>query len=313
LAHQPQSNSALKRTTLFTCSIYPDLTRVWYHFARRYTDEAKVTMLIYDCGGQLRREYFPGATIFRHRNTDHGTKIDHCLRDHAATPLLFLSDDDCFILDREAEPLAAERLLGHERAAALSFKPRGWWEWCLDGRRHPVMGSYSLVFKPEIIARENLSFRTRHTTDPRVRQGSGYYDTADHVNEALLTRGYDVLVPEVDIRQRLVRSYSAVSSGFVNFAKRRWLRSGYRISRPWRRWAGEFLRDDRKLEWACGVAATVRLHRLLFAEPPLFTDFGDYADLLELAQKHSEPDQAVRRTAMVTGYHDLLRTLEAAL
>jgi hypothetical protein len=270
-------------------------------------------VLIYDCGGRLRREYFPGATIIRHRNTDHGTKIDHCLRNHVATPLMFLSDDDCFILGRDAEPFAADALLGRDRAAALSYKPRGWWEWSLDGRSHPVMGSYSLVFKPSVVAREGLSFRTRATTDPRVRQGTGYYDTADYANEVLLTRGYEVVVPGPEMRHRLVQSYSAVSSGFVNFARRRWLRRDYRLRRPWPLLAGDLAQDTRKLEWACGVAATVRLHRLLFSEGPLFSGFPDYDELSALARGHVDPAEAERRKTMVDAYRELLRTLENAL
>ena len=41
------------RTTVFTCSIYPDLTRVWYPFARRVLDPEQVNVVIYDCGNRL--------------------------------------------------------------------------------------------------------------------------------------------------------------------------------------------------------------------------------------------------------------------
>ena len=67
----------MKRTTVFTCSIYPDLTRVWYHFVRRYTDASDVETVIYDCGSRLEQGHFPDARIVTHPNTDHGTKIDH--------------------------------------------------------------------------------------------------------------------------------------------------------------------------------------------------------------------------------------------
>ena len=114
----------MKRTTVFTCSIYPDLTRVWYHFVRRYTDPSAVTTVIYDCGSRLRAEHFPGARIVRHRNVEHGIKIDHCVRETVETPLLFLSDDDT------AQAMNAARKAGEkseriaEHAQALMTRQR---------------------------------------------------------------------------------------------------------------------------------------------------------------------------------------------
>jgi hypothetical protein len=301
----------VKRTTAFTCSIYPDLTRVWYHFVRRYTDPVEVATVVYDCGSRLRPEHFPGARIVRHSNTDHGRKIDHCVRRSAETPLVFLMDDDTFLLSERAEPAAAEALLGDDRAAVLSYKPRGWWELEVDGRRHPVMGSYSLVFKPEVFRREGLSFRTRPTDDPRIRNGDGYYDTADYANEQLLARGYEIVVPDDAVRAAMVRSFSAVSSGFVNFARRGLLSRGYRLTKSRAAWAAEIGASVRKLEWACGVAATVSLYRTIFEEAPLFEDFFGYDDLGEIADR-ADDDVRAEAVATVTGYRSLLETLEGA-
>lgn len=296
------------RTTVFTCSIYPDLTRVWYHYLRRAVDPAAVTTVIYDCGSRLRPEHFPGARIVGCRNHDHGRKIDHFLA-RADTPLVFLSDDDVFLLSAEAEPLAAEALLAAPRSAALSFKPRGWWSLQLDGKSWPLMGSYAVVVKPEVVLREGLSFRTRPTDDPAVRDGSGYYDTADHANRRLLELGYEVVVPAEDLRRGLVQSFAATSSGFVGFARRRLLGSGrYRLRRPRAAWAADLAASLPLLERACGVAAALHLHRLLFREPPRFGDFFGYDDLAALAETHAEPGKAA---AMVSGYRILLGELEA--
>lgn len=300
-----------KRTTVFTCSIYPDLTRVWYHFVRKYTDPADVTTVIYDCGSRLRPEHFPGAHILRHANRDHGSKIDHCVRETIETPLMFLSDDDTFILSDETEPAAAEALLSDERAAAYSLKPRGWWEWEIDGQSYPVMGSYSLVFKPDVFRKEKLSFRTRPTTDPRIGKGRGYYDTADFANEQLIRLGYRVLTPD-DGRKKMLRSYSAVSSGFVNFARRRWLQSAYAPAKPRQALAEELRRNIGTLERACGVAAARRLHRALFDETPRFDDFFDYDELADLALRFESPADRPRAVEMVAGYRELLRVLSEA-
>lgn len=302
----------MKRTTLFTCSIYPDLTRVWYHFARRYTDSSHLRYVIYDCGSKLEAEHFPDALIVRYRNLDHGRKIDDCVRKVVDTPLMFLSDDDAFLLSDRAEPLAAGALLDDERAAAVSFKPRGWWEFEIEGRRHPVMGSYSLVFKPEVIKKEGLSFRTRPTNEPDIREGSGYYDTADYANKQLLLKGYKIIVPEKETRGEMIRSYSAVSSAFVNFARRRWFGRQYRLTKPLNLLSQDIISDLRKLEWACGVSATVSLYRTLFSQRPRFDDFFAYDDLEELASGISELSVREKAINLVNGYRCLLTKLEEA-
>jgi hypothetical protein len=302
----------MKRTTVFTCSIYPDLTRVWYHFVRRYTDPSAVTTVIYDCGSRLRAEHFPGARIVRHRNVEHGIKIDHCVRETVETPLLFLSDDDTFILSEKTEPRAASALMDDERAAAFSYKPRGWWEWEIGAERHPVMGSYSLVFKPEIFRSEELSFKSRPTKDPRIGNDRGYYDTADWANEQLLNRGYRVVTIPDDERNGLLRSYSAVSSGFVNFARRRWFRDGYVLATSRDALETKLRASKRELERACGVAAARLLYRGIFDEPPAFDDFIDYDELLEIARALDAPEQRDDAVEMVDGYRKLFRTLQEA-
>ncbi len=298
----------MKRTTLFTCSIYPDLTRVWYHFAWRYMDSSHVQYVIYDCGSRLQKEYFPDALIVRYPNVDHGRKIDDCVRKVIDTPLMFLSDDDSFILSDQTEPVAARALLDDEMAAALTFKPREWWEFEIEGRRYPVMGSYSLVFKPEVIKKEGLSFRTRPTDEPDIRQGSGYYDTADYANKQLLMKGYKIIVPEKESRGEMVRSYSAVSSAFLNFTRRRWFNHEYRLSKPLRDWGEEIRSNLRKLEWACGVSAIVALYKKLFDEKPQFHDFFTYDDLRELVEDIDDGKQ--QAVEMVEGYRSLMERLE---
>jgi hypothetical protein len=308
----PEGCESMRRTTLFTCSIYPDLTRIWHHFARRYTDPSSVEIMIYDCGSRLRKEHFPDATIRRHPNVEHGKKIDHCIGSSIRTPLVFLSDDDSFILNQETEPLAAHALLSKAKAAGLSYKPRGWWTLDINGCSHPVMGSYSLVFKADVIRKEKLSFRTRPTGNPAIRNGSGYYDTADYANEQLLLRGYEVMVPEPEVRGKMVRSYAAVSNGFVNFARRRWYSKSYLLTRHRSDWSKIIQVDTRKMEWACGVAATIELYRRIFAEEPQFNDFFVYDDLEELANGVKDPSIRGQAINTVTEYRRLLAVLGEA-
>jgi hypothetical protein len=286
------------------------LTRVWHHFARRYTDPSSVDIVIYDCGSRLHDKHFSNALIKRHPNVDHGRKIDHCIGRIIKTPLVFLSDDDSFILNDETEPFAAHALLSEAKAAVLSYKPREWWSFSINGRSYPTMGSYSLVFKADVIRDEELSFRAQPTDNPAIRNGSGYYDTADYANEQLLLRGYEVLVPEPEVRGKMVRSYSAVSSGFVNFASRRW--KTYHLTKTRSGWSRIIERDARKMEWACGVAATMSLYRLVFGEEPQFNDFFNYDDLEEMANRNEDASTRELAVRTVAGYRRLLAVLEEA-
>jgi hypothetical protein len=279
---------AVSDTTIFTCSVYADLTRVWYHFVQRYTRRPRVSVLIYDCGARLTPTDFAGATIVRRPNLDHGRNIDHAVQ-VAVTPRMFLTDDDSFVVDARAEPTAA-RLLRPRRTAAVTFRPRTWWQFEIDGRHHPVMGTNALVFKPEIFRRERLSFRQRPASDPSIRNGlDGRYDTGDHANEALLRRGYAVVVPDATVREAMVVGYSGVSRGFLNFARPVRGTAGYRASSPPAGLAAEIVAhaSDRywpleKLRWACGIAAVIELHRRLFGEPR-FSDFLGWDDLGSVA------------------------------
>jgi hypothetical protein len=278
----------VRRTTLFTCSVYPDLTRVWYHFVRRYTTRRHVAVLIYDCGARLTAGHFPGATIVRRPNIEHGRNIDHAVR-ATVTPCMFLIDDDSFVIDARAEP-TADALLRTPTVAAVSFRPRTWWQLEIGGQAYAVMGTNALVFKPEIFRRERLSFRRRPATDPRIRNGvDGQYDTGDHANETLLRRGYAVVVPDAAVRDSMVLGYSGLSRGFRNFARLVPRTGRYRARAPRATLAADVVAyaTDRlwpleKLRWACGIVAIIDLHRRLFGEPR-FTDFFEWEDLAAVA------------------------------
>lgn len=298
----------MKRTTVFTCSIYPDLTRVWYHFIRKYTRGNDVDVLIFDCGSRLMGKHFPGARIQKFKNVEHGKKIDDCVSNEIATPYVFLLDDDCFLVNDEAEPFGAQKLESEKQMAAFSYKPRGWWNWQISGNEYPVMGSYAVLFKPDVIRKEKLSFASRPTTDERIRGGTGYYDTGDFVNEQLLMRGYSIEVPNQDFRKSMVRSYSAVSSGFLNFARRKWFSREYRCRARSEVMEKAINSNLRNLEWSCGVAGTICLYRLIFREEPLFNNFLCYDDLHSLAGTMESSNEA---KDMIVKYQDLLQTLSA--
>jgi hypothetical protein len=290
----------MKRTTLFTCSVYPDLTRVWHHFASRHTDATQVDILIYDCGGQLDRAVMAGARVERRPNIEHGLNIDHAVA-ACRTPLMFLSDDDTFPISGCAEEDAAAALIAATRLAAVSYCPREWWNLTIDGVSHPVVGTSSLVFRPDVVRTEALSFRRVPTRDPAIRNGEeGCYDTGDHLAEQLLRRRYGVSIPPAAVRRSRVLGYSGVSRGFLRYARWAGGRAGWTAALHGPALEADLVElaaDQRwplqRLRWACGITATIALHRGALGEAPRFTDFPAWDELAAMAGRFPE----VRRSA----------------
>ena len=286
------------RTTLFTCSVYPDLTRVWHHFAARHTDPACVEILVYDCGGRLDPARLPGARVVRRPNVEHGMNIDHAVAE-CSTPLMFLSDDDAFPISREAERDAAAALTSSAELAAVSYYPREWWTLTIEGTPHPVIGTSSLVFRTDVVRREALSFRRVPTSDPAIRNGEeGSYDTGDHAAEQLLRRGYRLSVPPRSVRQERVLGYSGVSRGFMRYARPS-DETGWEPTITGAALEEDVLAQGSDARWplqrlraACGIAATIALYGAVFAEAPRFAEFPSWDVLSALARRFPEPLRA---------------------
>lgn len=216
-------------------------------------------------------------------------------------------DDDVFLVSEEALRFA-ESALAQESVAAVSFKPRLWWEHEVDGNRYPVMGSYCVCFRPDVVRLQKLSFRTRRTEDVAVRNGSGLYDTGDYVSEQLYRRGYQIVVPDEATRGCLARSFSAVSSGFVTWVGRSFLRKRYRLKLSRHALASQAAENRGAMERCCGIAATIALYRSVFEHEPSFSDFFHFDELHRIAEG-AHQDRRASLVPVVTGYQSLLETL----
>ena len=282
----------MTRTTLFICSVYPDLTRVWYHYASRYTDLTHVRILVYDCGGHLDSARMARARVERRPNIEHGLNIDRAVAE-CRTPVMFLSDDDTFLVSPRAETEAAVALTTDGRLAAVSYCPREWWHLMIDRVPHPVIGTSALVFRTDLVRAEGLSFRRVPTEDPSIRNGEeGCYDTGDYLAEQLLRRGYLVSVPPAAVRRSRVLGYSGVSRGFLRYARFAGLRAGWIPTLRGAALEADLVAQasDRswplqRLRWACGIAATIGLHRKALGTDPVFTDFPDWDTLAGIASR----------------------------
>lgn len=282
---------------VFTCSVYPDLTRVWYRALSRTFQGSPPPALIFDCAGRLRSEWFPDAEICRVPNWEHGRKIDLALESLTGADPVLIMDDDAFVLSVPAIERALQWLDDDPGAAVYTFHVRDWWKLPAAGGLHVPMGSYALLVKPDIIRNEGLSFRTVPSSDPSIREATGYWDTADYCQKELLDRGYRIEYgPEED--RLTIPTFFGASGGFLTYARRAILANRY--VRRWRqpRTIRAVLGDTYAYQRACSLTSVIDLFRRMIGERPSFDDWFDVAELVALAQ--ALPDPALRQQYAAT-------------
>lgn len=275
--------------TVFTCSVYPDLTRVWHSVLTRAFRGGQATVLVYDCGGGLRPEWFPGAIVRRVPNWDHGRKIDLALQELESSEIVFILDDDVFPLSETVVRRGLLALGRDPRMAAYSFHCRDWWKLPAAGGLHVPMGSYALLVKREIVRTERLSFRAEMTSDDAIRNGTGYWDTADFLQKELIERGYTIgYAPEEDRCE--IPTFFGTSGGFLSFSRRSLL--SRRSVRRWGRRRSEraVVADRYSYQRACSMSAVIDLFRALIPQRPSFDDWFSERELRALAAGLADPD-----------------------
>ncbi len=270
-----------KQTTLLTFTIYPDLARIWYHYARLNMDLSKVDIVIVDCLGSLNREYFPEAVIRRFWNFSHSTKIDHFLQYMIDSKFLWLSDDDVMIISREWERQAAE-FFTDTPPAVISFAPRGWQ---IDQK--PVMGSYSILFDRTLFIKEGLSFKPVRSDNQAINRKTGYYDTSDYASEQLILRGYTIKAIEKADQLNYTCGFVGTSMARVilNKGKGSYLETYKKLSTPVKSY---------QLVGAFCAWKVAQLYKQLFVESPAWLPPLDETDLFSLA--NDLPDDEKKKT-----------------
>jgi hypothetical protein len=103
--------------------------------------------------------------------------------------------------------------------ASLSFRPRSWWHFDIDGKEYEPSSSYSIVVNREIYCdKEKLCLSPANGNNHAVShigKEVKRYDTFDQANEKLIRKGYNcVIVPESE-RDQLVTGFSGVSSAVM--------------------------------------------------------------------------------------------------
>lgn len=194
-------------------NILPPMMTVWHHCVKKYLGD-RVDVTIFDCSGKLDPAEFPGARVQKFLNFYASTKSDEFLNHIAKNRRIgWLCDDDIFIINPAAVDLV-EKELAIPNTASLSFRPRMWWHFDIDGRHHWPSSSYCIAYNREIlIEKEHLSLKPAEGNNHPSEIGKKIrrYDTGDKANEILLRKGYRCAIVPKEEEINYITGFSGMS------------------------------------------------------------------------------------------------------
>ncbi len=233
------------RPALFTMNILPPMATVWYHFVRKNLRDA-VDIVLFDCSGKLRAKDFPGARVQKFFNFYAATKSEEFLYHIAKNRrIAWICDDDMFPMSPRMLTVL-EREFAVPRTASVSFRPRDWWHFVIDGTSSEVSSSYcTAIYREIFVEKEHLSLRPAdgNTHMSHIGKPLRRYDTFDKANEILLQKGYRCYVVPEKERDMYLTGFSGISGAVILLS---YFRSpeetlDYYRSAPTERWKGNVL------------------------------------------------------------------------
>ena len=209
------------RVALFTMNIFPPMLRVWHHFTMRSIGN-DVDVVAFDCSGTLNPRDFPGMTVQKFINPRYAQKCDNFLHVISRNrSIAWICDDDTFITSHAALDIV-KREMAVPNTAAVSFEPRKWWEFDINGKRTPPLGTYCLALNRAIVSeKEHLSFRPAdgNTHPSLIRNGAvGRFDSFDKANETLLKNGYRCHIVDAEEAKACTINYEGLSAAVMLLA-----------------------------------------------------------------------------------------------
>ena len=201
------------KPALFTMNILPPMMTVWHHCVRKYLGD-RVDTVIFDCSGELNPEEFPGARVQKFLNFYASTKSQEFL-DYIAQnrKIAWICDDDMFPISGGCVDLI-EREFSVPNTASLSFRPRTWWHFEINGKSYPPSSSYCIALNRDIVCnREHLTLGPANGNNHPADGGKPpkRYDTFDKANEILLTKGYRCAIVPKEEEDNYVTGFSGMS------------------------------------------------------------------------------------------------------
>ena len=197
---------------IFTSTIFPPNAIVWHHFVQKHLGD-RVNTVIFDCSGFLDPARVPGAYTQKMMNFMHPTKVNEVLYHTAENhKICWICDDDMYPIS----PLALDYIsaaLADPKTASLSFRPRHWWHFEIEGKQYEPSGSYCVALNRETFIKENLTMQSSDgNTHPTIfGDKPRRYDTGDKANEILLQKEYNCSILPEEERNLCVRGFTGVS------------------------------------------------------------------------------------------------------
>jgi hypothetical protein len=288
LTHVGKTNKPL----VVTSSIAEDFARLWLHFAQKTLDPRQWDFLIIDSAGSMDTAKFPGCAVIRFVNVYHGQKIDIILRRAVSAEIVFLCDDDKYII-RDVMPFIP--YLDHPLTPVVSLSPRTGWKFRINGEEFLPMGSYALVLRRSKWIQQDLRLQSpakatsRHKIFMPATKPQNSYDTADYTNEQLLLHGYKV-VTLPDARATLgFDGLSAPKILLMRYGKD-YVRNALVQAEHYR----PNSTNAAVMRAMYGMVKVEHLYRAIFGEEPRFLSGFSEAELREIIESNSRLDAEQR-------------------
>ncbi len=254
----------------------------------------------------LNPQDFPGARVQKFLNLYAATKSDEFLYRIARNRKIgWICDDDMFILN----PMVLERMrreFADASTAAVSFRPRQWWHFAIDGKEYEPCGSYCLGINRKIYCdKEHLSLAPcdGNTGISHIGKPVTRYDTFDRANETLIRKGYRCAVIPEQERDKFVTGFAGVSSAVMLLwyfpSPEKFLE--YLEAPEDRSWRGNTLYTI--LSGLLAISAMQELHQKIRGTPYVLRSMPNAANLERLCRV---------KAPLLRDGHDFERTLDVA-
>jgi len=304
---------ASEKPALFTMNIMPPMMTVWYHLVQKNLGDT-VDVTIFDCSGTLKKSDFPKARVQKYINVYAATKSDEFLYHIAKQRKIgWVCDDDMFILSNTCLDVINDTFKD-PNTASLSFRPRNWWHFAIDGKEYEPSSSYSIVINRDIYCdKEKLSLSPCNGNNHAVShigKEVKRYDTFDHANEQLIRKGYTCAIVPEDKRNKLVTGFSGVSSAVMLLWYFRNVKQTmeYLEGPEDRSWAGNTMFTI--LSGLRAVSYMQQMHEQITGEPYVIRSMPSW-DTLEALKEKKMP--LIRSDQSFEKVDEVAATLRAAL
>lgn len=274
------------------------MATVWHHFVRKNLGDS-VDTVIFDCSGHLNPADFPGARVQKFLNFYAATKSDEFLYHIAKNcRIAWLCDDDMFPMNRMMLTVL-EREFAVPRTASVSFRPRDWWHFVIEGKSHEVSSSYcTAIHRETFVEKEHLSLRPAdgNTHPSLIGRQPRRYDTFDKANEILLQKGYRCCVVPPEEREICLTGFSGMSGAVILLSYFRTPEEtlDYYRSAPPERWRGNILFGT--LSSLLAICTIQELYMRLTGKNSPLPSLPQRAELERIRENHRtqlRPDQSV--------------------